>query len=498
MQSNMFRKLNSRISSKLNPRAITSKLRSLFRKLIQKVRTYATKFVQTLLKKPKDKSDYIKISGVYVSKRFIMFFIIGLILFIFVFVQYIFPWADGNLWTATIKVSSQKYQTFSGKARLKDNSGNVIYVGHIEQGNIEGFGTQYDLNGNVVYVGNFSNAQYSGSGELYYNGYVMYKGEFSQNLYNGEGNLLDENGNTIYSGSFENGQKSGKGIEYNTSTNLKKYYGDFANDLREGKGTEYDSDGVTILYEGDFKSGQYSGSGKLYQNATLKYDGEFSNGLYEGNGTLYDLDTKNILYIGEFSAGLYNGSGSLYDINTKKLIYNGEFESGNRKGTGELYDSLGSVAFNGDFRDDNIDYVSYIGQSMDEVKEQFGKESYKNKVSDRMVLTYLGLNVSIIFKEDTDAGTFNCEKFIMGTKYPFKGLGSKSSKEDVEAVMGESFSSINFKFPDYYDRAFTDLSIDLKGKTMAPSDKFLMSNYFIRFYYTQDKSKIKAIEVSTI
>lgn len=498
MHSGIFTTLKTTVLNKFNVRQIRTGLNSKLQKVKQKVVKFLTDIINTLMKKPKDKSDYVKVGKVYLSKRFLIISSTVLAIAIFAIAKYVYPWADGHLWTANVKVNSKKYSTFSGKAKLKDKNGYVIYKGDMVSGKIEGYGTQYDLNGNVIYIGDFVDSQYSGKGELYNENVIVYRGDFEQSLYQGSGQLFDKDGNTTYSGEFAMGQKSGKGVEYNASTGLKRYYGEFANDLREGKGTEYGNDGSTVVYEGDFLAGQYGGEGKLYKNGVVQYVGAFANGLYEGEGTLYDVDSKSVKYIGSFVAGLYQGTGSLYDINTKKVIYTGEFEAGYRKGAGESYDRLGGITFSGDFRDDNIDYINYIGKDLDEVKEQFGKESYKTTKSDVMVLTYLGIDTSIVFREDKESGKFSCEKFIMGIKYPFKGLTADSTKEEIEAVMGKSFSSINFKFPDYYDISFNDLSINLRSKTPAPSDKFLMDNYFVRFYYNADRSEIRAIEVASI
>lgn len=497
MQMKSLSQLKSTISSKLNVKTLIGKLRTLSKRLLQTVKKYASKLFELFTKKPKDKSDYVRVGKFYFSKRFLTIAGLIFVVFMFVFVQFIYPWADGRVWTATVKANSEKYKKFSGKAKIKDKNGFVIYKGQMNEGKVSGQGTQYDLNGNVIYAGSFMDSQYSGKGELYNGKVLIYKGDFAQNLYQGEGQLFDNRGNTIYSGSFALGQKAGKGVEFNPATGLKKYYGDFLNNLREGKGIEYGEDGTMILYEGDFLAGAYSGNGKFYQNGTLKYNGAFANGLYEGEGTLYDIESKNAVYTGTFSNGLYTGSGSLYDPSTKKLLYNGEFEAGYRKGAGELYDKLGSVTFNGDFRDDNIDYISYIGQDVDSVIEKFGKENYRSTVSNRIILTYLGLDTSIIFKEE-EPGKYGCEKFVMGTKFKFKGLGPNSTRQEIESVMGKSFSSINFKLPEYYNNVFTDLTVDLRSKKSVPSDKFVMDNYFVRFYYNENKTQIKAIEASSI
>ncbi len=499
MAGNLGAKLVGIISTQLNGiKQQFAKVKQVFAKVVQVVNKFVKKTFDLLMRKPSDKSDYVRIGKFYLSKRLLTIICLGIIVVIFIFVQFFFPWADGRLWTANIKLNSQKYHTFTGKVRVKDDMGVMIYEGQMKDGQIEGEGKQYDSKGELVYVGSFEKSQYSGKGELYSNSVMIYSGTFAKNLYEGQGELFDETGKLIYSGNFALGQRSGKGVSYNPKTGLRKYYGDFANDLPEGRGVLYEEDGSSILYDGDFIAGQYSGTGRLYEKGVLKYQGEFAEGLFEGNGTLYDTATKKILYQGAFVKGLYEGEGTLYDPNTSKVIYSGQFTAGQRQGTGSSYDRLGSVSFNGEFKDDNINYLNYLGAPLDDVTAQFGKESYRTTVSDRLILTYLSLDTSIVFIPDAEKDTYLCEKIIMGTRDTFMGLKSNSSKDEIEQVMGQPFSSVNFNFSSYYDTIFSQLSINLSSKKGAPSDKFVLDNYFIRFYYNANRTEIQSIEVGSM
>ncbi len=470
----------------------------LLQKLNQNITKFANKIFRLFFKKPSEKEDYVKVGGLYLSKRFIAIGTVVFIIFVYIFVKFLFPWAEGNLWTAEIIINSEKYSTFSGRARVVDTSGMLIYEGDMVDGKITGEGKQYNYYGELVYEGSFEDSQYSGQGKLYNSGVMIYEGAFSKNMYEGQGSLYNQQGQLIYSGNFSLGQRSGKGIEYNPNTGLKAYYGDFANDLKEGTGLAYDTDGKTVIYEGSFSAGEYSGSGSLYENTVLKYQGDFAKNLFNGQGTLYNTSTKKILYQGEFVDGLYEGEGTLYDEITSKVVYKGEFLKGYKDGEGIAYDKLGTQVFSGSFKEGSIDYISYLGQSMDSVTEQFGKYSYKTQVDTRQILTYVSLDASLVFNADEDKGTYSCEKIIMGTKEPFKGITSTSTKEQLVSIFGTQLTSANYQFDKYYDTVFSNLSIGLSSNSQAPSIKFVLGSYFIRCYYNSEETKILAIEISNV
>lgn len=482
--------ITNKISSTANWSNIMSRART-------KLSSFIRRIIDLLIKKPSSKQDYVKIGRNYFSKRALFYAVIFLGIGVYFTTNFAYPWADGRLWYATMTVNSEKYNSFSGKAKVYDNVHVLIYEGQMSEGVISGKGKQYDARGNLVYIGNFENNQYSGQGELYSNGIMIYSGTFAQNLYEGEGKQYDQKGNLIYSGSFLAGQRSGTGVEYDPDTQLKIYYGAFLNGAREGKGTAYAEDGSSILYEGDFLAGKYDGQGTLYDSGKLKYKGEFSNGLYEGAGVLYDIDTGKVLYDGEFKAGKYDGKGKLYDSKTGTLVYEGEFVGGAKEGEGASYDDLGALSFSGAFKDGNVDYINYIGKSDSDVTAEFGKESYRTERDGMLILTYLGQDISVIFEGD-EKGVYACTKIVKGTKDSIFGLNANSSQEDIQSVLGSPYSSINYTFASYYSTVFENLSINLSVRNAAPSDKFVMENYFVRFYYNSDKTKVECVEISTI
>ena len=460
--------------------------------------TKITEFLTGLLKSPSEKKDYIRIGKIYIAKKFVLIFSLVVVIVIYLLTAFFFPWANGNLWPASVKINSSKFSSFSGKkVNVKDQAGVTIYKGEMISGAITGKGTQYGPDGTLVYEGEFLNGSYSGQGKLYNSlGNIIYKGGFLQNLYDGEGELYDDFGKIQYKGMFESGQRSGTGIEYSLDTGNEIYYGEFLNDLRDGKGTELFEDGQK-KYEGDFSSGEYGGIGKLYWNNVLKYFGGFANGSFDGEGTLFEENTGEKLFKGSFASGVYDGYGTLFDPKTSKVLYQGKFEGGKRAGEGTSFDKLGAVSFSGKFKDDNINYLDYLGAKLDDVKKEFGKENYREVTNDsRLILTYLGVNTSIVFTSDEDSGDYICEKILLGNKDTFMGLKSDSTKNDIINVLGTPYSSVDYNFAKYYDTIFKQLSVDLKSGEKAPSDKFLMDQYYIRIYYDKDKSKYLSVEIA--
>lgn len=457
------------------------------------------KAIQTLLKKPNSKEDYWRFGGLYFSKRFVVMACVVVGVIGFLFVNMIYPWAEGKLWTANIGLDTEKYTKFEGRARVYDQMGVMVYEGSLSKGHPEGYGIQYTADGKVIYKGNFEGGKYKGKGERYNSeGIVIYDGMFENNLYQGEGKLFNDIGKMIYMGSFDSGMRSGYGVEFDPDTNLKKYQGSFENDVRSGNGVEFEADGTTIKYTGMFKDGVYSGTGKAYVDNILLYEGEFANGVYDGQGTLYDLDMGTALYVGEFKAGLYNGEGTLYDPSTSVIIYKGTFSAGKKQGEGTAYDKLGSETFSGKFRSDGIDYISYLGANPGKVTDEFGEPSYKTETDGRMILTYLSLDTSAVFKVDQEKGEYVCEKIILGVKNEFMGLGTRSTAIERRNVMGEPYSSINYSCPSFYKTVFSNLSININDISSVPTDKYIMDKYFVRFYFNEGRTELKCVEIGAL
>ena len=106
-----------------------------------------------------------------------------------------------------------------------------------------------------------------------------------------------------------------------------------------------------------------------------------------------------------------------------------------------------------------------------------------------------GRGSNIIFKVDETEGEYVCEKIILGIKEQFMGLGAQSTAVERRSVMGEPFSSINYSCPDYYRTVFSNLAINIDNVEKVPSDKYIMENYFIRFYFNEGRTELKCIEI---
>ena len=195
--------------------------------------------IQNIKEKPDSLKGYFAIGERYVAKKLVFVLALSVIILPLLFLKSAYPWVESRFLTKTIVINSEDMKEYTGKVRLVGDlqENNVIFVGTLTQGKINGYGTLYDSNGNLRYRGGFLEEQYSGIGESYYqNGNVEYTGQFAVNQYEGTGKLYDEAG--------------------------------------------------FLIYEGEFSQGLYQGYGRLYRYGVLLYEGGFSGGLYEGKGML--------------------------------------------------------------------------------------------------------------------------------------------------------------------------------------------------------------------
>ena len=497
--SQIFTRMSNTVQSQINSISkMTQKIQNLSNSILQNVQEKFTKFIKTITSKPKSKDDYFKIGGLYFAKKlvFISLFSIGALFYLYV--KLLVPNLEGKLWYAKFAINSRKAQQFSGKAKVYDMNGHFIYQGDMSSGSPNGFGIQYDQDEHLIYKGNFNMGKYSGSGEIFdSSGNLVYSGNFESNKYEGSGKMVNSFGKVIYVGNFEKGLKSGKGTEYDFKSGTKKYYGEFKNGKYEGKGMTYDSDGITINYEGDFKDGLYDGSGKKYKNGHLIYDGNFKSGKYSGNGNLYDESSRNIVYSGEFEDGVYSGSGELYDKEIGKICYSGEFKNGKQDGKGVLYDRLGIPVFEGEFKNGAINYMDNFGLSLDEFVGKFGQYTGEENINDNKILVYKYIDSAMVFTKNSD-GDYIFQKAILGTKNNFMGIGEEASLLERREILGQAYSSTKYNLNDYQIRSFSMLKVNFESNISVPTDKYILENYFIRFFFNNDKSKIFGIEVGSL
>ena len=427
--------------------------------------TYVRAQVKSMTRRPSSKADYVRFGDVYLSKRFLGLSVIVIVLVVTTFSTVVYPWLEGRLWTPTILLNSEKMAGYTGPAHIRNDMGVVIYSGDVAAGKLTGSATQYDTEGNLVYTGEFLNAAYNGYGSLYSGGVLRYEGDFSENLYNGEGRLYDETGALIYQGAFVQGLRSGRGMEYRPDTHTLLYYGDFANDLWEGSGVVYEADGVTVRYRGDLVAGVYEGEGSYYENGVLVYQGLFSQGMFEGTGTLYDSQGN--------------------------ILYQGEFSQGKRQGAGTVYDTIGSALYSGEFLDNNVNYMGYLGAAPADIAAAFGSPGYTAQVEGGQVLTYLNLGAAFLCDDD-GAGLYTCRRVLVDVEEAFLDITRDTSQAELEALLGERFSTLTLELTPERSAASAQLTLELPESGRV--DKYLMSTYYIKVYYDAAGEKIAAVE----
>ncbi len=442
---------------------------------------YVKKKMQGFTSAPKSRADYVRLGSYLFAKRFAILFVMLLCMGIFLFTTKLYPWAEGKLWTPTIVFNSYKYHSYTGKAKVVDNTGTLIYHGEMKNGSAEGEGKQYDRHGILYYEGTFSSDAYRGEGTYYENEILRYQGNFENSQFSGTGRLYDDEGNVVFSGLFVEGFQNGLGTEYEQGQ--RSYQGNFINGYREGEGKEYESQSGQLRYEGSFLLGVYDGFGKHYEDGILLYEGMFANGLYNGTGTLYDKVTGNIRYEGEFKDGFAHGLGSEYDPQTHKLLYLGQFVQGIREGSGELFDILGYSAFLGEFKDNAINFKNYLHLSADDIRGAF----YRPSAEDDSVLYYRQHDVAFALVDGV------CESVFLTPREELLGISATMTQSDIHAKLGKP--QFSYAYPIRNPNALQSLGLFVETGKRYQSDKYLMDNYFIKIIYEAEGDRILAIEL---
>ena len=166
--SQIFSRISSTVQTKINSISkFTNKIQNFSNNFLQKIQEKIAEFLNIMTSKPKSKSDYWKISGIYFAKKFVItsFFVLGAL--VYIYVNFVVPNFEGKLWYAKFNINSNKAQQFSGKAKVYDIDGTFIYQGELNSGVPNGSGTQYNLEGKLIYKGQFKGGKYNGIGELY-------------------------------------------------------------------------------------------------------------------------------------------------------------------------------------------------------------------------------------------------------------------------------------------------------------------------------------------
>ena len=272
-----------------------------FSRQATKVASASLQGAAAAVKKPTRREDYIETRRLFISKSFLILLAIGVVLLALLIYFVIWPFLLRTFFTARLWQDDPELETWSGRVVIyyDEAKKNPRYSGTLQDGLLQGRGTEYDEDGLLVYEGNFVDGLYDGTGSRYEAGVLVYQGDFSAGTANGMG--------TAY------------------SDGVMCYEGAFVNGLYEGEGTEYSADG-SVRYKGSFSAGVYKGVGTAYYSSgTRAYVGNFSGGLYEGEGTEYNAD-GSVRYKGSFAGGLYDGTGTRYLDNGDQI--QAEFTAG--------------------------------------------------------------------------------------------------------------------------------------------------------------------------
>lgn len=246
----------------------------------------------------------------------------------------------------------------SGKGRLFDHRGNLIYCGGFSNNKYDGYGIKYEQINSVhnsqsvgeyecVYEGEFSEGEYNGQGKEYRydaeytfekepgkSAQLYYEGGFQKGKHCGYGTLYEV---TIkHEGGFFDGTYNGYGTQWflndNETYRMEGYYKD---GNMNGHGTKYYPNGQT-LFEGEYVDGKVISGQFYFENGTLKYDGGVQSDKYHGSGTLY-WENGNIRYKGDWNEGMRQGKGTSYSENTGLQTYSGSWQENEWSGYGIQY-----------------------------------------------------------------------------------------------------------------------------------------------------------------
>ena len=379
-----------------------------------------------IVSKPGSLKGYFRFGKRYIAKKLVLVLTPFILLLPLFFIWFMYPWLQARLdaqnqdTVPTMVIGSQEVEGYTGSVRLVDGleTDNVIYIGSLLEGKMDGQGTLYDLEGNLIYQGEFAGNQFEGTGKLYSEaGELIYDGEFSKGLYEGTGALFYESGVTSYTGQFVKGLYEGTGVLF-YKNGVISYEGEFLQGKKSGNGREFDKNGE-LLYAGSFLRDRYEGEGTLYHNGqavrqgtfhrgllisgsgsfydrqgNLCYQGSIVDGMYDGQGRFFSEGI--LIYEGGFAKGNYHGSGRMYQRNTGMLLYDGMFDHGEYAGEGRLYDEeAGSLLYEGSFYQSLYDgegklYDPIDGYLIYEGGFREGQFDGQGKIYDLGILAYEG------------------------------------------------------------------------------------------------------------
>ncbi|OEF97124.1 hypothetical protein [Desulfuribacillus alkaliarsenatis] len=436
--------------------------KKLFRDVMGKVRSMFSL-------RPQAKADYVKAGRTYIAKKVILMALVGVLAFLFVFHRFLYPWAEGRFWVPELTINTERFYVYSGKAKVLDTYANLLYVGDLDDGRINGKGSLYHPDGHLVYRGDFVNELYEGKGERFAaDGSVIYRGDFKANAYHGEGQLF-ENGNLLYEGQFQDGLFHGEGQLYHDNGNVR-LTGNFRAGHLEGEGKEYTADG------------------------SLLYHGFFLDGLYNGTGTIYNPELKTVSYEGQFRKGRHEGFGRLYDQESGRIVYEGEFSEGRYHGEGKLYNWKGQDVYVGHFYQGEIDYFRYIDAPIDIVREEFGNESRVQFFDFHYLLEYHDLTMMFAFENPIDRDP-EVHKILFLGGQDFLGGPIGMSIERLKDYYGENEFEFYYLIDDEKRVVLERLRLPVNLESLYSVKYILHSDIFVRYYALNPQGDILYFEM---
>ena len=146
--------------------------------------------------------------------------------------------------------------------------------------------------------------------------------------------------------------------------------------------------------------------------------------------------------------------------------------------------------YSGQFVDDGVNYMSYLGKGTEEITAAFGAPGYQTQAGGYTLLSYLNLGASFLCADGGD-GTLVCRFVLMDANQGFLGITPASTEEELEELLGTRFTTLTGNLTQERIQAVSQLSLSVPEKGRV--DKYLMSNYYIKVYCNA-QDQIAAVE----
>ena len=148
MNFNFFSQISKIVGRQINniSKKITRLLKLASKPMVY-LNTYVRSQVKAMTRPPASKADYVRFGSIYLSKRFLGLSVMGIVAICTVFTAFVYPWMEGRLWTPTMTLNSNKMAGYTGKAKIENQVGQLIYQGDVEQGQLTGTVTEVTFKG---------------------------------------------------------------------------------------------------------------------------------------------------------------------------------------------------------------------------------------------------------------------------------------------------------------------------------------------------------------